>query len=167
MRWQERVGASSGAAAPSPGATTPNAVPMSPESAPGSRGSPVEGAAAPSEAPSNGSIRLGTYRDLWAGEITERNPALRFLAPEQRLELAPAGAERLGVEDAAVVLVTGHGASAEERDNPRSVIARVAVRGRMRPGTGFLVEGTSDNNPNVLAGTETVEVSPAPAAESP
>ena len=31
---------------------------------------------------------LGTYRDLWANEATERNPALRFLMPAQRLELA-------------------------------------------------------------------------------
>ena len=27
-------------------------------------------------------LRLGTYRDLWAAEVTDRSPALRFLAPQ-------------------------------------------------------------------------------------
>jgi hypothetical protein len=30
----------------------------------------------------------------------------------------------------------------------------------MRPGAGFLIEGTAANNANLLAGAETVEVSP-------
>ena len=32
---------------------------------------------------SGGGLRLGTYRNLWASEVTERNAALRFLTPEQ------------------------------------------------------------------------------------
>ena len=39
------------------------------------------------------SLTLGTYRDLWAGPITELNPPLKFLQPQQRVELSPADAE--------------------------------------------------------------------------
>jgi anaerobic selenocysteine-containing dehydrogenase len=84
--------------------------------------------------------------------VTERNPALGFLARSQTLELAPADAERLGVS---------HGDEAEVSSNGTSVVARVAVRARMRPGAGFLIEGTSDNAANVLGGAEVVEVQPA------
>ena len=44
-----------------------------------------------------GVLTLGTYRDLWAGPVTELNPPLKFLSPQQRLELSPADAERLGL----------------------------------------------------------------------
>ncbi len=43
------------------------------------------------------SLLLGTYRDLWAGPITELNPPLKFLAPQQRLEISLADAEGLGL----------------------------------------------------------------------
>ena len=43
----------------------------------------------------NGALTLGTYRDLWAGPITELNPPLKFLKPSQRLEVSPEDAERL------------------------------------------------------------------------
>ena len=48
----------------------------------------------PPPAPPNG-LTLGTYRDLWASEVTVRNPALRFLMPEQRLELSAKDAKQL------------------------------------------------------------------------
>src|SRR5262249_18686424 len=38
----------------------------------------------PPEAEATG-LLLGTYRDLWAGPITELNPPLKFLTPRQRL----------------------------------------------------------------------------------
>jgi NADH-quinone oxidoreductase subunit G len=117
--------------------------------APGRR--PEASEPAPS-APANGRLRLGTYRDLWAGEVTERNPALRFLAPRQTLELAPEDAERLGVEN---------GEPVEASSNGHSLRAHVAIRQRMRPGGGFLIEGTAENNPSLLAGAETIEVQPA------
>ena len=78
---------------------------------------------------------MGTYRDLWAAEVTERSPALRFLAPRQTLELAPADADRLGVKVCDEVDV---------RSNGTSVRARVALRERIRPGAGFLIEGLGD-----------------------
>jgi NADH-quinone oxidoreductase subunit G len=100
----------------------------------------------------DGLLRLGTYRDLWAGQVTELNPALRFLAPSQTLELAPTDAERLGVED---------GQTVEARSNGHSVQARVAIRQRIRPGAGFLIEGTAENNANLLGDVQEVEVSAA------
>ncbi|MQA73045.1 MAG: NADH-quinone oxidoreductase subunit NuoG [Solirubrobacterales bacterium] len=119
-------------------------------------------AAADSGRPENGSgggaLRLGTYRDLWAAEATERNPAIRFLAPAQRVELAPADGARLGL---------GDGDQVEVRSNGTSVRARVALHERIRPGAAFMIEGTATENANALAGAETVEIeriAPAPGA---
>jgi NADH-quinone oxidoreductase subunit G len=92
-------------------------------------------------------LRLGTYRDLWAGDVTERNPALEFLAPAQQVELAPADAERLGLVD---------GDQVEVRSNGTSVHARVALRDRIRPGAAFLIEGTASDNANAFNGAEYV-----------
>jgi len=89
-----------------------------------------------------GPFQLGTYRDLWAGPVTELNPALKFLAPQQRVELSVADAERLGVK-------TGDRATVSQ--NGTSVQARVAVRERMQDGVCFLIEGTAENNANTLA----------------
>jgi NADH-quinone oxidoreductase subunit G len=116
---------------------------------PGGRPEPTQPEAS---APADGRLRLGTYRDLWAGEVTERNPALRFLAPPQTLELAPSDAERLGVEN---------GQPVEASSNGHSLRAHVAIRQRMRPGAGFLIEGTAENNPSQLGGAETIDVQPA------
>jgi NADH-quinone oxidoreductase subunit G len=132
VRWQRRAAAAQLPKAPRPRPKAPK-VTVAPQ-------------------PRDSRLLLGTYRDLWADEVAERNPALRFLVPGQRLELSPADAERLGL---------GHGAEAELRSNGTSVRARVAVRTRMLPGTGFLVEGTAEENANLLAETEAVEVLPA------
>ena len=110
----------------------------------------------PSGASGNGGLRLGTYRDLWAAEVTERSPALRFLVPAQTLELSLADSERLGI---------GQGDEVEVRSNGHSVKARVAVRERMRPGAGFLMENLAEQSANVLAGAQTIEVTKAEAAE--
>jgi NADH-quinone oxidoreductase subunit G len=128
VRWQER-GAASGLAAPG--------------------GARAEGGEGPGAAPSaNGGLRLGTYRDLWASEVTERNAALRFLAPAQRVEVSLADAERIGIVD---------GDEVEVRSNGTSVRARVSLRERMRPGAVFLIEGTEEENANRL-NARTVEV---------
>jgi NADH-quinone oxidoreductase subunit G len=137
IRWQQR---SAAAKLPAP----PRHRPKAPQAKAGRQ-------------PRESRLRLGTYRDLWAGEVTDRNPALHFLARGQTLELAPADAERLGL---------GHGTEVEVSSNGTSVRARVAVRSRMRPGAGFLIRGTAEQNANLLAGAEVVEVHPAtdPAA---
>jgi NADH-quinone oxidoreductase subunit G len=91
---------------------------------------------APSE-----SLMLGTYRDLWAGPITELSPALRFLKPEQRVELSLADAERLGLECGDEVSVSQNGTSLR---------AKVVVRERVAAGVCFLIEGTAEDNANAL-----------------
>ena len=98
-----------------------------------------------------------TYRDLWAAEVTDRSPALRFLAPEQTIELAPHDAERLGI---------GGGDEVDVRSNGTSVRARVVIRERVRPGAGFLIEGLGDNCAGALVG-EDVEVSRREATSEP
>jgi predicted molibdopterin-dependent oxidoreductase YjgC len=96
---------------------------------------------------------LGTYRDLWAGPVTEHNPALRFLAPTQRLEISPADAERLGLSEGDEVTVSSNGTSLR---------GRVAIRERAAEGACFLIEGTAEANANALAGEPVaVEVSKA------
>ena len=56
-------------------------------------------------------LTLGTYRDLWAGPITELNPPLKFLAPRQTVELSIADAERLGLAGGDEVRVSQNGTS--------------------------------------------------------
>ena len=106
--------------------------------------------APPSPPASNGGVQIGAYRDLWAAEVTDRSPALRFLRPRQTIELAPADADRLAIRG---------GDEVDVRSNGTSVRARVAIRERVRPGSGYLIEGLGD-----LAGTligEVVEIAPA------
>ena len=91
----------------------------------------------------NGGLRLGTFRELWADEVTERNVALRFLMPEQRVELAPADAARFGIRQ---------GDEVEVRSNGTAVKARATIRERMRPGAVFLIEATTEENANRLSG---------------
>ncbi|MFN8152395.1 MAG: NADH-quinone oxidoreductase subunit NuoG [Solirubrobacterales bacterium] len=106
--------------------------------------------------PADGQLRLGTYRDLWGDYVAERNPALRFLSPSQTLELHPDDAERLGVEQGQAVEVSADG---------RSLIANVALRERMLPGSAFLIEGIAQEGAGILDGAEVVTVGPAPEQE--
>ncbi|HEY3193398.1 MAG TPA: molybdopterin-dependent oxidoreductase, partial [Solirubrobacterales bacterium] len=118
---------------------TPTETPSGPtETAAESRDRSPEGA--PS-APADG-LLLGTYRDLWAADVTKRNPALRFLMPKQKLELAAKDAETLELANGDEVTVSVNGSSIE---------ATVAIRERMREGAAFLIEGTDEANANVLA----------------
>jgi NADH-quinone oxidoreductase subunit G len=100
-----------------------------------------ESAHAPERRPDGDGLLLGTYRDLWAVDATKRNPALRFLMPKQKLELAAKDAESLDLApgDEVTVSVNGH-----------SLEATVAIRERMREGTAFLIEGTDEANGNLL-----------------
>jgi NADH-quinone oxidoreductase subunit G len=161
VRWQDREAARAAASFAAGGDASPDSGPRRGQTSPSDVTAPPaaaeEGEASSAGRSSDGELRLGTYRDLWAGEVTERNPALRFLAPEQRLELPPSDAERLEVEDGQRVAVSSNGHSVE---------ARVAIRERMRPGAGFLIEGTADNNANLLAGAEKVEVMALTAEEA-
>ncbi|MGN6558174.1 MAG: molybdopterin oxidoreductase family protein, partial [Solirubrobacterales bacterium] len=87
------------------------------------------------------SLALGTYRDLWAGPITELNPPLKFLTPQQRVEVSPADAERLGLKTGETVRVSQDGAT---------VVAQVQIKERVPVGVVFMAEGVADNNANAL-----------------
>jgi NADH-quinone oxidoreductase subunit G len=165
IRWQETDAASS--------IPAPEAGPLKSESAaePGSpdyqRGAPEAiaettgdprgvasadpGSAAP---PASGDnvLALGTYRDLWAGPITELNPPLKFLTPQQRLELSPADAERLNLKTGNHVRVTQNGSAVD---------ATVQIKERVSEGVCFLAEGVAEGNANALlnGGPVSVEVS--------
>ena len=107
---------------------------------------------APPELPEG--LRLGASPSLWAGRTAEHAPSLRFLAPEQRVELAPADAERIGV---------GSGDQVQVSAGDQSVRATVALRQAIRPGSVFLVAGTAEDNATALTNgvPRTVEVSRA------
>jgi NADH-quinone oxidoreductase subunit G len=96
-----------------------------------------------------GELTLSTYRDLWAGPITELNPPLRFLAPQQRVELSVPDADRLQLKQGDEVSVSQNGTSLR---------ARVAIRERVPEGTCLLLEGTAEGNANALRGGAPVSV---------
>jgi NADH-quinone oxidoreductase subunit G len=102
-------------------------------------------------ASASAALALGTYRDLWAGPITELNPPLKFLAPQQRLELSVADAERLGLRDGDDVKVAQNGSS---------LLAKVTIKERVQDGVCFLIEGTAEDNANSLlnGGPVSVEI---------
>jgi NADH-quinone oxidoreductase subunit G len=95
------------------------------------------------------SLSLGTYRDIWVGPITELNPPLKFLQPQQRVELSLADAERLGLKS---------GDEVDVSQNGTTVRAQVAVRERVQEGVCFLIEGTTEDNANGLLNGSPVSV---------
>ena len=97
-------------------------------------------AAAPS---SNGALRLGRYRSIWAAPEVEVSPALKFLAARQVAEVSPIDAERLGL---------GHGQRIRVGSNGSRIDAEVHIRGDAPPGTVFLQEGTAAGGANALDG---------------
>jgi NADH-quinone oxidoreductase subunit G len=122
VRWQERAAASAFPAGPAGLFDV---------------GEPVA-AASP-----NGALRLGTFRSIWASPEVEASPALKFLAARAQLELSPADAERLGMENGDRVAVSADG---------RSIEAHVALRGNTPAGTVFLGEGLADGGASELTG---------------
>ncbi len=96
-------------------------------------------------------LALGTYRDLWAGPITELNPPLKFLTPTQRLEISIADADRLGLKTGDPVRVSQNGTGIE---------ATVQIKERVTEGTCFLAEGVAEGNANALlnGGPVSVEI---------
>ncbi len=137
VRWQER-GAADAVPKPSGDGGTASA-----------RAQSSGESASPSPSNSENALALGTYRDLWAGPITELNPPLRFLEPRQRVEMSPADAERLGLRGGDEVRVG---------ENGTSVRARVDVRERISEGVCFMIEGTAEGNANGLLNGSPVAV---------
>jgi NADH-quinone oxidoreductase subunit G len=91
----------------------------------------------------NGTLRLGTWRSLWASPEVDLSPALQFMRPRQLAELSPADADRLGVRDGDQVEIGGNGTR---------VRAPARLRASVPGGSVFLVEGTDDQPANRLAG---------------
>jgi NADH-quinone oxidoreductase subunit G len=151
IRWQDTPAGSSFGAA---GAGTPElgwaTEPASPDTQRGAPAHPTEtDPAARGAASGEAGLTLGTYRDLWVGPITELNPPLRFLAPQQRVELSVADADRLGLKSGDNVSVAQNGTS---------VRARVSIRERVHEGVCFLLEGTAESNANALLNGAPVSV---------
>jgi NADH-quinone oxidoreductase subunit G len=94
-------------------------------------------------------LALGTYRDLWAGPITELNPPLKFLTPQQRVEISPADADRLGLKSGDQVRVS---------QDDSMVEAQVQIKERVPAGVVFLAEGVADGNANALLNGGPVQV---------
>ena len=106
IRWQDVAAAAVPDRGGAEGADSADAARREAESTsvdgPGASGS-VSGESAPSALSDSDVggpelLALGTYRDLWAGPITELNPPLKFLQPQQRVELSVVDAERLGLK---------------------------------------------------------------------
>jgi NADH-quinone oxidoreductase subunit G len=133
VRWQEREAATRFSEGPGIAPSDADSARSGPEAR--ADGVVAKASAGATPGPSSNGIRLGTYRDLWAAEVTQRSPALRFLFPKQTLEVAPADSERLGIAS---------GDDVDVRSNGTTVRARVALRERVRPGSGFLIDGLGD-----------------------
>ena len=78
---------------------------------PSAAGAPFELETPPAAAVANGRLRLGMFRSIWAASEVEASPALKFLHPRQRVELAPGDAERLGITQGERLVVGGDGHS--------------------------------------------------------
>jgi NADH-quinone oxidoreductase subunit G len=161
LRWQDREGSTSdrlGTEGPAPVGPADMAAPeperdapismAQPEQTPGGVASAESASAVPAPA-SDGGLTLGTYRDLWAGPITELNPPLRFLTPQPRVEISSADAERLGLKSGDPVRVSQNGSAVD---------AQVQIKQRVPAGVVFMAEGVLDGNANALLNGGPVQV---------
>jgi len=107
----------------------------------GALASPPPIAPGPAVVASNGWLTLGTYRPIWASPEVEVSPALKFLIPDQQLELSPQDAQRLGIDHGAEVIVTQNGSR---------LSARATVRTGVPVGSAFLADGLASESANAL-----------------
>ena len=94
-----------------------------------------------SPAESNGHLRVGVYRSIWASPEVEISPALQFTIAEQLVELSPEDALRLGIEQGAAVQVAQNGTRLN---------GRAAIRTGVPAGTAFLASGIAKDSANAL-----------------
>jgi NADH-quinone oxidoreductase subunit G len=121
VRWPETKAASKLPAGKVPAAATPPA------------SGPV--------AESNGHLRVGTYRSIWASPEVDISPALQFTVAEQLVELSPEDALRLGIEQGAAVQVAQNGTR---------LSGRAAIRTGVPVGTAFVAAGIAKDSANAL-----------------
>ncbi|MGH2892948.1 MAG: molybdopterin-dependent oxidoreductase, partial [Solirubrobacteraceae bacterium] len=131
VRWPERPQAQSMALA-ADGAPDPD--PAHPAGA-------VSPGLAGAVSSSNGHLRLGTYRPIWAAPECEISPALKFLVPEQQVELSPDDAQRLGIV---------HGQDVVVAQNGTRLAAKAFVRSAVPAGSAFLADGLAIDSANIL-----------------
>jgi NADH-quinone oxidoreductase subunit G len=93
------------------------------------------------QAESNGHLRVGTYRSIWASPEVDISPALQFTVAEQLVELSPEDALRLGIEQGAAVQVAQNGTR---------LSGRAAIRTGVPVGTAFLASGIAKDSANAL-----------------
>jgi NADH-quinone oxidoreductase subunit G len=92
-------------------------------------------------AASDGALRLGTFRSLWAAKEVDVSPILQFLIPKQMVELSPADAEALGVREGDRVEVGSNGTRIE---------GTVKLRAAVPVGSVFVSEGVRGAPANLL-----------------
>jgi NADH-quinone oxidoreductase subunit G len=89
----------------------------------------------PGPAAVNGRLRLGTFRSIWNAPEVKVSPALKFLHPKLRVEMAPADAQRLELFEGDQVVVGSDG---------QTVDATVIVREATPEGSVFLETNALD-----------------------
>ena len=132
VRWQETE-----AAASAPRAAAGSAAP----------GDAAAATAAPS-GDASGRLLVARQPALWACEETVRAPVLRFLRARQRLALAPADAQRLGVRSGERVRVASAGGE---------LVCEASVRTAVPAGRAFLIEGLGADGAEALLGAEAAQ----------
>ncbi len=95
-------------------------------------------------AESNGHLKLGLYRSIWAAPEVEISPALKFTVAEQYVELSPQDAARLGIENGSAVQVAQNGTRLN---------GRAAIRTGVPAGTAFVAAGIAKDSANALTET--------------
>ena len=106
----------------------------------------------PAPVSANGDLRLGTFRSIWAGPEVDHSPALRFLTPKLRVEMAPADAQRRNVTQGDHVTVGANGTTLD---------ATVLLRDAVPDGTVFLETDA------LRAGPVDVRKAPPPTTAEP
>jgi NADH-quinone oxidoreductase subunit G len=150
LRWSERHEVAAAMALPAAGPA------QEPPPAAVTHGDGAEPVAA-----TNGHLALGTYRPLWAHPEVEVSPALQFLVAEQRVELSPQDALRLGVTDGEAVVVaqvdgspsaqSGEaGCRAGGNGEGTRINARALVHSAVPSGSAFLADGLAADSANLL-----------------
>jgi NADH-quinone oxidoreductase subunit G len=129
VRWQEREAASAFPAPDAPTAAT-SAAPAAPAVA------------------TNGTLRLGTYRSIWAAPEVELSPALIFTIARQQIEISPEDAQRLGI---------GPGDAVDVSQNGTRLSGTVHIRTGVPAGSVFLADGIANGSANAFT-EPTVEV---------
>jgi NADH-quinone oxidoreductase subunit G len=136
VRWQERDAASE-----FPAASAEGSIPATAVSSPGGLAAAGEPGAGAGAASSNGALRLGTYRSIWAAPEVEISPALKYTVARQQLEISPEDAQRLGITPGDAVDVAQNGTRLK---------ATAHVRSGVPAGVAFLADGLANDSANAF-----------------